>query len=625
MRKIYSFIMAMTMMILGFATAQAQYTEDGCTAHFIVNDGEEPIAGAIVGFLDEEYTTDENGKVDVKLAGEEWIGQTLPFTVSDINYEWYEGEITFDSLDGYGIASLTPATFTATFKVRNPELEPVEGAWVTFLGQEKETNANGQAVFTGTMWNGKNLSYTVDYEYYHADGVLELEGVENYPVVDLSLPLCTANFKVMDTEGEPVANAMVTIGEESVMTDENGSAILKGDWIGQTVSYTVSNLNYDFYEGEITFEGMDGWAMAYLTPATFTATFKVLDPEEEPVEGAYVYFMGEEKVTDANGQTVFTGTMWDGKNLSYSVSYEYYFTEGVLNLDAIENYPVVYLSLPECTANFKVMDTEGEPVADAFIWIGDAEAITDENGNASLTGDWMGKSINYTVYKDGFEGVDGSMDFTEGMENTAVVYLEPVLCTVTFKVFGTDEEPAEGAWVYFNGEEKETNENGEAVFTGYLFGQELSYEVDKDYESAYGTVVWESYDPIIVVNLEAPVCTATVIVRDADGEPVDGARVIIEGTDYQTGANGTVVVEGNWIGQEIPVFASFGDDTVEGTLNFTEGMDGYAVLILMNTSGVDSIEAAGNEGVVIYNLQGQRVKKATKGVFIINGKKVIVK
>ena len=38
--------------------------------------------------------------------------------------------------------------------------------------------------------------------------------------------------------------------------------------------------------------------------------------------------------------------------------------------------------------------------------------------------------------------------------------------------------------------------------------------------------------------------------------------------------------------------------------------------------GVDAVAPA---KATIYNMAGQRVSKATKGIFIINGKKVVVK
>ena len=40
---------------------------------------------------------------------------------------------------------------------------------------------------------------------------------------------------------------------------------------------------------------------------------------------------------------------------------------------------------------------------------------------------------------------------------------------------------------------------------------------------------------------------------------------------------------------------------------------------------INSIEAEGENGSAIYNMAGQRVSKAQRGVFIMNGKKVSVK
>ena len=43
------------------------------------------------------------------------------------------------------------------------------------------------------------------------------------------------------------------------------------------------------------------------------------------------------------------------------------------------------------------------------------------------------------------------------------------------------------------------------------------------------------------------------------------------------------------------------------------------------TDGIATVEGATKEDAVIYNLAGPRVEKAVKGVYIINGKKVLVK
>ena len=44
-----------------------------------------------------------------------------------------------------------------------------------------------------------------------------------------------------------------------------------------------------------------------------------------------------------------------------------------------------------------------------------------------------------------------------------------------------------------------------------------------------------------------------------------------------------------------------------------------------DTTGISDVKASLTSDEVIYNLRGQRVEKPNKGLYIINGKKVILK
>ena len=59
----------------------------------------------------------------------------------------------------------------------------------------------------------------------------------------------------------------------------------------------------------------------------------------------------------------------------------------------------------------------------------------------------------------------------------------------------------------------------------------------------------------------------------------------------------------------------------------TASGDAPAFLLLDDgtVTGIDTVNAAAQNGAAVYDLQGRRVSKATKGVYIINGKKVLVK
>ena len=62
---------------------------------------------------------------------------------------------------------------------------------------------------------------------------------------------------------------------------------------------------------------------------------------------------------------------------------------------------------------------------------------------------------------------------------------------------------------------------------------------------------------------------------------------------------------------------------VKDEVETPELVNGYLIKV-EPTTGIQSVKAQLNNGA-IYNLAGQRVEKATKGIYIMNGKKFIVK
>jgi len=101
-----------------------------------------------------------------------------------------------------------------------------------------------------------------------------------------------------------------------------------------------------------------------------------------------------------------------------------------------------------------------------------------------------------------------------------------------------------------------------------------------------------------------------------------GAEVNAESgkTTYVLGVNG-----GNAEFQKITSTAA----TVEkgkAYLVFNETITAPAMLFEGDITGISAIESAGiAEDGIYYNLSGQRVAQPTKGLYIVNGKKVIVK
>ena len=80
------------------------------------------------------------------------------------------------------------------------------------------------------------------------------------------------------------------------------------------------------------------------------------------------------------------------------------------------------------------------------------------------------------------------------------------------------------------------------------------------------------------------------------------------------------------------LFKSNGETTIKpfrAYLHVKEGVNPANVKLMIGGStvtGLDSIDAAAEtESEAVYNLLGQHVNKTQKGIYIVNGKKVVVK
>jgi hypothetical protein len=96
-----------------------------------------------------------------------------------------------------------------------------------------------------------------------------------------------------------------------------------------------------------------------------------------------------------------------------------------------------------------------------------------------------------------------------------------------------------------------------------------------------------------------------------------------------TYAASTDIAEGDYfIGSNL-LWKSTGATTIKGTRAYIKAKTAGARISRYTidgvTTGIEGIKAADMENGNVYNLNGQRVEKAQKGLFIINGKKVVVK
>lgn len=92
-------------------------------------------------------------------------------------------------------------------------------------------------------------------------------------------------------------------------------------------------------------------------------------------------------------------------------------------------------------------------------------------------------------------------------------------------------------------------------------------------------------------------------------------KVEFDATKLDVTASEGTLAEKVWTGEAA---------TVTFTANATSNIN-YIIVTISKQSGIEGVEAGEQTGKVIYTIDGRRVQKAEKGVYVINGKKVLVK
>lgn len=92
-------------------------------------------------------------------------------------------------------------------------------------------------------------------------------------------------------------------------------------------------------------------------------------------------------------------------------------------------------------------------------------------------------------------------------------------------------------------------------------------------------------------------------------------KVEFDATKLDVTASEGTLAEKVWTGETA---------TVTFTANATSNIN-YIIVTISKQSGIEGVEAGEQTEKVIYTIDGRRVQKAEKGVYVINGKKVLVK
>lgn len=149
-------------------------------------------------------------------------------------------------------------------------------------------------------------------------------------------------------------------------------------------------------------------------------------------------------------------------------------------------------------------------------------------------------------------------------------------------------------------------------------------------------------DMTLPAGLEITKAVGSTLTKDEDGETThsiskptlkgDAWKLLIYSADMNafpknqgSVAKLTIKVAAGFVGGEAVCKNILFSCTDQSAFDSAKGVDGES-FVIAETTGINDVNAKGIDvNAPMYNMQGVQVKSATKGVFIQNGKKYIVK
>lgn len=350
-------------------------------------------------------------------------------------------------------AVIKESVYDVAFQLTDQKGNPLPSATVNFNGTDYTTDSNGDIIVPGL--EAGDYNYTVSLEGYEsASGSVSVVDEDIIKGVTMSSFLHKVSITVTDVYGDPVANASVEFDGIEYMTNSAGKVTITGLKAG-VYNFSAQAEVYKLYEESVVLAGEDVDLSIKLLYKKYTASLTVIDKNGAPVVNAKIIIKNVYGSTSISYQTDIKGTVVGNdlrvKTYAFSIEadgYEYYEGEFVIadeniSLTVDDLVPVTY------SAALSLVDTEGDPVADAVVNIEGGEFATDDNGKLTIDGLANGNH-SFSVEADGYSPAVGSFTINgQDVEVQAIemTKIETPVFSISFTVVDKANNPVTGAAV----------------------------------------------------------------------------------------------------------------------------------------------------------------------------------
>ena len=348
----------------------------------------------------------------------------------------------------------------------------------------------------------------------------------------------TAFFNVKDSDGNPVEGVNISIGNNGIITNEQGQASLQ--LANGQYSYIASLQGYIPVEG--TFVVLNGTVSidVEMVRAPYTVTFRVRDERGEAVPYANVTMDNRTTTTNIEGVATLSARNGNYPYLISKLGYDDYSNNVVVqDSNAQVN---VEMEFTVWTITVIVKDTENVPIVNAVVRVNNGQYLTNQQGEAEIP--LVNGQYPVTIEKVGYGTLNGSI--TVNNSNADVTFeLDYFLYDVLFNIYQVNQgTPAEGALVTIQGQPSALPVNSLGQATTKLKNGEYNYTITKrGYDDLTGSFNVQGQNVNVERTLVLKHYNVVITVLDSDNnEPVQGAAVNINSNSYPTDDNGQVTV-----------------------------------------------------------------------------------
>ena len=345
-------------------------------------------------------------------------------------------------------------------------------------------------------------------------------------------------FNVTDSEGGTVEGANISIGNNAVITNDNGQAIIQ--LANGQYEYIVSASGYIPVEGMFVVLNGSVSIDVQMVLAPYTVTFHVTDEKGGVVP--YANVMMDNRITTTNSQGVASLSARNG-NYPYTIEklgYDEYSGSVVVDGGDKEVYPE--LEFKVWTITVIVKDKENQLIPNVIVKVNNGEYLTNQHGEAEIP--LVNGEYPVTIEKTGYDTLQGEIKVNN--QNADVTFeMDFFLYNVEFNISQVNQgNPAEGATIKIEGQPGVLNVNGSGQATIKLKSGNYSYTIQKKgYDDLTGSFNVEGQDTFIQRTLVLKHYSVVITVLDSDNSSlVQGAAVNINGSSYPTNDRGQVVV-----------------------------------------------------------------------------------